>query len=249
MTVRHPWLGSHRTPRAVGTATLAAIVAVALAACGSSSGDANSSGSGLTAIKVGLGGNIFDIPLRVADQMGYFKKHGLQVQFVSLAPTAGTPALQSGSLQFLNDSPTDFLIAESKGTNELSVGVDAVGAPLGLVASTKFASAHHLTASTPAATVAKALVGSTAGASAATTKAETGIMLRSYSVSLSQQKWVTLPTPAADKAALKSGEIDWFTTSEPTPLSLQASGDGVVLVNPDKSPAWANSQIGSASSR
>lgn len=236
------------TPRACVAAALALAVAATLAACGSSSGSGSSgsggSGGSGTTIKVGLGGNIFDVPLRVADQKGYFKREGLKVQFVTLTAATGTPALQSGSVQFLNDSPTDFLTAATKGTSEIAVGVDAIGSPLGLIVSKKFAAEHHLSASSPAATVAKALVGSTAGASAPTTKAEAGIMLRSYGVQLSQMKWVTLPSPSADKAALKSGQIDWFVTSEPLPFQVQESGDGVVVAGPDTAPAWANSKSG-----
>jgi len=176
--------------------------------------------------------------------MGYFKQEGLNVQFVTLTPSTGTPALQSGSVQFLNDSPTDFMVAESKGTSEVAVGVDSIGSPLGLIVSTKFAAAHHLTASTPSGTVAKALTGSIAGASSPTTKAEAGIMLRSYGVSPSQMKWVTLPSIPADEAALKSNEIDWFVTSEPIPLEVQSAGSGVVVLGPSKVPVWANAKTG-----
>jgi NitT/TauT family transport system substrate-binding protein len=239
----HPRSATGGARRAWSAPLLALTAAAAVAACGSSSG-AGSGGSGSTTIKAGLGGNIFDLPLRVADEKGYFKRQGLNVQFVTLTASTGTPALQSGSVQFLNDSPTDFLTATSKGTPEIAVGVDSIGSPLGLIVTKKFAADHHLTASTPSATVAKALIGSTAGASAPTTKAEAGVMLRSYGVQTSQMKWATLPSPAADEAALKSGQIDWFVTSEPIPLQVQSSGSGVVVVGPEKAPAWDNSRTG-----
>jgi len=241
MVIRHPSSGRGQARRACSVVLLSLVAAGLLAACGSSSG---SGGSGSTTIKVGLGGNIFDVPLRLAQEKGYFKQQGLNVQFVTLTAATGTPALQSGSVQFLNDSPTDFVTAATKGTSELAVGVDSIGSPLGLIVSTKFAAAHHLTAATPAATVAKALIGSTAGASAPTTKAEAGVMLRSYGVQLSQMKWVTLPSPSADEAALKSNEIDWFVTSEPIPFEVQSGGSGVVVLGPQKVPVWANSQTG-----
>ena len=234
--------GPSRRGRACLGVLASLLGAAVLAACGSSS--AAGSGSGLKTIKVGLGGNVFDAPLHVADEKGYFKQEGLNVQFVTLTASTGTPALQSGSIQFLNDSPNDFLTAATKGTAEIAVGVDAIGSPLGLIASKKFATAHHLTARTPAATVAKALVGSTAGASAPTTRAEAGVFLRSDGVQLAQMKWVTLPSPAADEAALKSGEIDWFVTSEPIPLEVQASGDGVVVAGPGSVPVWNNARTG-----
>jgi NitT/TauT family transport system substrate-binding protein len=57
-------------------------------------------------------------------------------------------------------------------------------------------------------------------------------------------KWVSLPSPAADKAALKSNQIDWFVTSQPTPLAIQATGDGIVVADSTKVTAWSEQQAG-----
>jgi NitT/TauT family transport system substrate-binding protein len=227
-----------RTAVLLGAVTLGAAV---LTACGGSS---TTTSGGTTAITVGVGGNIFDMPIRLADANGYFRQHGLKVKYVTLTASTGATALQSGSVQFLNDSPTDFLSAIGKGVPETAVAADGLGNPLGLIVSTRFAQAHHLTATTQAAEVARALAGSTGGASSANTKAETGIFLKAYGVDPGKVKWVSLPSPAADKAALKSNQIDWFTTSEPAPLEIQAAGDGVVVADPIRVPQWSAAQAG-----
>jgi NitT/TauT family transport system substrate-binding protein len=224
--------------RALALATVLALGSVLLAACGGSS-----SGSDGT-LTIGVGGNIFDMPIRVADAEGYFAKQGLKVKYVTLTASTGASALESGSVQFLNDSPTDFLSAIGKNIPETAIAADGGGNPLGLVVSTKFAGEHHLTADTPAGQVATALADSTGGASSANTKGESSIFLKAYGVDPTKLKWVSLPSPAADKAALKSNQIDWFVTSEPTPLEIQDSHDGVVVADPIKVPAWSSAQAG-----
>jgi NitT/TauT family transport system substrate-binding protein len=225
--------------RVLALAATALLGAVPLTACGGGSGS-----GGQTTVTVGIGGNIFDLPLRLADEQGYFRKQGLSVKYVTLTASTGTSALDSGSVQFLNDSPTDFLSGLSQGLSHTAIAADGLGNPLGLVVSDDFAKQHGLTAKTPPATVAKALAHSTAGASSANTKAEAGIFLKAYGVDPTALKWVSLPSPAADKAALDRNEIDWFVTSEPIPLELQHSGDGVVVADPLSVPEWSASQAG-----
>ncbi|MFI6350313.1 ABC transporter substrate-binding protein [Streptomyces sp. NPDC050560] len=221
-------------------ATALAFCSVTLTACGSD----EESADGLTHITVGVGNNIFDLPLRVAEQKGYFAREGLKVTFVSLTAATVNEALQSESVDFLNDSPNSFYQAVNEDIEQVAVASDGVGSPLGLIVSNEFAHAHGITADTPARKVAKELIGSTAGASSPNTKGQADIYLRSYGVSPKKIRYVTLPSPAANKAALKSHQIDWFVTSEPTPLQVQDSGDGVVAVGPEKVPAWSNEASG-----
>ncbi|WP_216894220.1 ABC transporter substrate-binding protein [Nocardia alni] len=209
-----------------------------LAACGS--GDAD----GLTTVTVGVANTIFDAPVRVADAKGYFRAAGLKVKFVDLPSSLGAAALESDSVQFLNSSPTAFINAVNRKIPQLAVHMDGAGSPLGLIVSTKFAQAHHLTADTPPADVAKALRGSVGGASSATTKGQAGIFLREYGVSPNTIRYASLPSPAADKAALSNNQIDWFVTSEPTPLAVQADGDGIVVAGPDTVPGWSVANTG-----
>ncbi|MET7573967.1 ABC transporter substrate-binding protein [Streptomyces sp. NPDC005492] len=237
-----PRFGRSRRLLALGSA--AVLAPALLTACGSGSGTTTTS-DGLVQVTVGGGGSIFDTPLQVADANGYFRKQGLKLKFVTLTAATGPSALQSGSVQFYDSSPTAFVSALAKGLPQLAVSTDGLGNPLGLVVSKKFASAHKLTAKTPAAQVAKALAGSTGGSSSANTKAEAGIFLDKYGVDPDKKiKWVSLPSPAADKAAINSGQIDWFVTSEPIPLQIQDSGDGVVVADPLKVTEWGAEEAG-----
>jgi len=223
------------TTRLLALSAAAVLSAPVLAACGGSDGPT---------VTIGIGGNIFDLPIRVADKEGYFAKQGLTVKYVNLTASTGSSALDSGSVQFLNTSPTDFLSARGQGLKHLAIAHDGGGNPLGLVVSKPFATAHHLTAKSDPGTVAKALAHSTAGASSANTKAEAGLYLKAYGVDPGTLKWVSLPSPAADKASLKKNEIDWFVTSEPIPLQIQNSGDGVVVADPLTVPQWSYEQAG-----
>lgn len=239
---------NHRQGRRSGwhRCVLAATIvlgAAAVTACGSSSVGSSAAGS-LTTVTVGLGGNIFDLPMLVAEQDGFFKKEGLDAKFTVLTSGTGNTALASGSVDFLNQSPTDMLEALQKGLQQVAIEAGASGVPLGLVVSTNFAKQHGITSSTPAATVAKDMIGSTGGESSPTTEGETEMFLKAYGISPSQVKLVQLTSPAADEAALKSNEISWFLTSEPIPLELQADGNGVVAATPQTAPVWAPAKTG-----
>lgn len=232
----------HTGARTLALTSAAALGAALLTGCGS--GSTSVGADGKTTVSVGISGNIFDLSIRLADQNGYFDKQNIKVKYVTLTAATGTSALESGSVQFLNDSPTNFLSALSKGLPELAVGTNGGGNPLGLVVSDEFAKKHELTADTPAAQVAQALADSTAGASSANTKAEAGLYLKAHGVDPTKLKWVSLPSPAADKAALTKGEIDWFVTSEPIPLQVQHDGDGIVVADSLKVPQWAYADAG-----
>ncbi|MBT2227817.1 ABC transporter substrate-binding protein [Nonomuraea sp. NEAU-A123] len=227
--------------RAVALATVLALGAALTAACGDSG---SAQGGGLTAVMVGSGESIFDLPLRVAQAKGYFQKQGLKVTFVSTNASTGPAALESGSVQFLNSSPTGFLSALAKGLPQVAIAADGLGNPLGIVVSKKFADANKLSGSTPVEQVAKALGTSIGGASSANTKAQASTFLKTRGVDPAKVKWVSLPSPAANKAALNSGQIDWFITSEPTPLSIEHAGEGVVVADPLRAPEWSPEQSG-----
>lgn len=224
--------------RAMALAAAAVLGAAALTGCGASSG------ADETTVRVGTGGNIFDLPLQVAEANGYFRDQGLHVRLATLTAATATPALESGSVQFLNASPTGFLAALGKKAPETAIAADGLGNPLGLVVGNRFAEEHGLTAGTPSSVVAKALAHSTAGASSANTKAEAGIFLRAHGVDPFRLKWVSLAGPAADRAALKDHRIDWFATSEPIPLEIQHSGEGIVVADPQNVPQWSAGQAG-----
>ncbi|MFF1920857.1 ABC transporter substrate-binding protein [Streptomyces sp. NPDC058221] len=228
-------------PRRTVVAATIALGSVLLAACGGSSSPASSQAETVT---VGVAGNIFDAPLRVAEARGFFREQGLKVTFVHVTAASGTPSLESSSLQFLNSSPTNFLSAVAKGNKEVAIGADGLGNPLGLVVSKKFAAQHALTSKTSSEKVAQALIGSAGGFSSANTRAEAEMFLKNRSVDLDEVSWVSLASPSEDRAALAGGRIDWFVTSEPLPLQIQAAGDGVVVANPQTAHEWSGSYAG-----
>ncbi|HWC81792.1 MAG TPA: ABC transporter substrate-binding protein [Pseudonocardiaceae bacterium] len=229
MVTRQRRFGSRTGVLAIVLALCAGLVV----ACGSADAD------GLTTVTVGVGNNIFDTPMRVAQAKGFFRSAGLNVKFVTLTASIGPAALESDSVQFLNDSPTDFLTAVGRKIPEIAVNMDGMGNPIGLIVSARFAKAHGLTAQTPPATVAKALEGSNGGASSANTKGQAGIFMREFGADPGKVNYVMLPSPAADKAALNNNQIDWFVTSEPIPLEVQHAGDGVVVAGPDSVLDWS----------
>ena len=225
-------------------ATAAALLSATLAGCVSSGGGSTTNADGTTTVTIGVGGNIFDVPVNLANSAGYFAKEGVKVKFVTLTSATGIAALQSGSVQFLTASPLDMASAVSKQLPVEAVSAIGSGNPLGLVVSKKFATAHGLTSGSSPSQVAIALAGSTAGYSSSNTKAEAGIYLKAYDIDPGKVNWVELPSPAADKTALTTNQIDWFVTSEPTPLELQNTGDGVVVADPLTVPQWSAAEAG-----
>lgn len=232
----------HHPParRSLVTVAFLALGALLTAACGSPSAGEG----GPIAVTVGAGDNIMDLPMKVAEANGYFRKHGLQVTFVSTNASTGPAALESGSVQFLNSSPTGFLSALAKGVPQVAIAADGLGNPIAIVVSKKFADANKLTADTPAEQVAKALGNSIGGSSSANTKAQASQFLKARGVDPAKVNWVQLPSPAANKAALNSGQIDWFMTGQPTPLSIQHAGEGVVVADPLRVPEWSPERAG-----
>lgn len=216
-----------------------ALAAVPLAACANAAQTATVSSNGTISVVIGQGGNIFDLPAKLAVEQGYFAKQGITPSFVTLTASNGTLALQSGSVQFLPDSPLDLVQAVSRKLPVEAVSSLGLGNPVGLVVSSAFARAHHLTSRTSAATAAKTLRGSTAGYSAANTKAEAGIYLKAHGVSPSSVNWVELTSAAAGKTAMATGQISWFATSVPIPLEIQQSGGGVVVADDHSVTQWS----------
>lgn len=188
--------------------------------------------------------SILNLPIWVGQADGFYAKQGLNVQWVLLSASTITTALVSGSVNFATASPTTYMQAIQAADPVVSVAEDALGLPLGFVVSSTFAQAHGITASTPTATAFKDLVGSTGGASAASTLAQGNLALEEFGVEPSQVSIVTLASPAADEAALQKNQINWFVTSEPIPLQMQAEGFGIVIGNPTVVKVWAPKAVG-----
>jgi NitT/TauT family transport system substrate-binding protein len=79
-------------------ATFAAVIVIVAAACGDS--DSSGDGEGGTAVKFAVNGfNLSDLPIQVADALGYYEEQGIEPEFVDLE--SGSDVLQglvSGSV-------------------------------------------------------------------------------------------------------------------------------------------------------
>jgi NitT/TauT family transport system substrate-binding protein len=101
-----------RTARRFGGALVAALTAVALAACGSSGGDAAAD----NAITLSFSQVVADeLPLWIADEAGIFKAHGLDVKLVSLSSSDGFPALISGQTQMASIGASEMVSGAASG--------------------------------------------------------------------------------------------------------------------------------------
>jgi NitT/TauT family transport system substrate-binding protein len=228
---------------------MAALLGLGLAACSSSPAPApgaKGTSSLQTVTVAASASNVDDLAIWEAQKGGYYAKQGLNVKFPILSTATLDSALDSGSVDFLNENPTTLLQGLATGGSASQIVVEglATGVPMGLVISTAFAKAHGITATTPPATVAKDLVGSTGGSSAKATLGEAYMFLRQYGVQPSQVKIATLSNTSADQAALQSNEIDWFCTSEPIPFQVQQKGLGIVVGRPDNVAEWQPSKTG-----
>lgn len=225
---------------------LTGALGLSIASCSSGSAAPGTKAPAQQTVNVAASGkNIFDLPIWEGQAGGFYARQGLNVKFTVLSTTTLNPALNSGSMDFLDDNPTTFLEEQATGSSsQIVVEGLSTGVPMGLVISTAFAKAHGITATTPPATVAKELIGSTGGSSAKSTLGEADMFLRQYGVQPSQVKIATLSSVTADQAALESGEIDWFCTAEPVPFQVQAKGKGLVVATPDNVTQWDPDKTG-----
>lgn len=223
--------------RRLGPIVLVVALVLALAACGGSS-------SGSTVTVAISSENLNLLPLWLADQQGYYRRAGLTVKTALLSPATTNTAINSNSVEFLDTSPNNFLIASHQGTGQVAILQTSLGIPLGLVVSNRFAAEHRLTKQSSPQAVAHALVGSTGGSASESTTGQTELFLRENGVSTSQMRVATLSSTKAYITALQQGQIDWFSTSEPAPSQAEAQGAGIVVASSQNVAAWSPTQIG-----
>jgi NitT/TauT family transport system substrate-binding protein len=114
---------------------MAALLGLSVVSCSSSGSAASgSNGSGLQTVTVASSGNnIFDLPIWEGQAGGYYAKQGLNVKFTVLSATTLNTALNSGSMNFLDDNPTTFLEEQATGSSsQIVVEGLSTGVPMGL---------------------------------------------------------------------------------------------------------------------
>lgn len=227
--------------RGYSAVAVAAITLGGLAACSTSATTSPAAGSQQSAVSVTLAEsveNITDLPIWVAQQQGYFAAHGLNVKTVVLTTASVTPALISGSAQFIKDPGFVYVTSRIKGADIQAISKMDTGIPFALIVGKSYAAAHQITTSTPVGQVLQRLAGSVGGSTAAGQVGATKVLLDSYGVKLSY-RGATFATVPAMVAALAQGQIDWFVAAQPIPAQAAVAGDGIVVATYKNAKAWS----------
>lgn len=240
-----------QSPPRPALAAVALAACAALAACSSSSSGASntsaaSQGSGAMAtIRIGTPlANAEEVPIWLGQENGVFKKYGLNVTVAALGSgPIVTSALSSGSVEVALDDATTLIGAVQKNVGIESVAQYSNATPSELIASKSWAAAHHLTAKSPLSAIVHALVGARVGAASDVITGHEDVLLKSEGVSPSSVKQVTVNSSGSEQNLLVSGQLDAFVAGPPLPNEMQASGQGVILVDEGTPSAWSDSGI------
>jgi len=167
--------------------------------------------------------------LRLANELGLFKKHGLDAKITPMDSGAvATLALLSNSVEFSNSGPNDVVINNAKGQDVVLVMSTYHGNPGVLVLSKKKVQELGISPSAPLKDKLKALDGlSIATPSATSTYTVAG---RSAETVGARVKFVYMAQPAM-VAALETGAIDGYIASSPFWTAPVLRNEAVVWVS------------------
>lgn len=224
-------LGSaSKTRRLRGALALAltAIVTTTVGGCGLLGGDDTSSSSGSgnlekSKIKVAVMSTIDTAPFRLAQDGGYFKAEGLDVEAVEAATgQVSLTKLIGGEVDIAYASYTPFFIAMSKGTADIKLVADASSAGP--------KSTMLVTLPTSSVKNVNDLAGKKIGITAPNTVSDTlsKSVMKDHGVDFSKVQWVPLPLPNV-AGALKNGDIDAGFLTEPF-ITQAAKSAGTIPV-------------------
>lgn len=222
----------HVAVTAAGVLTLAA----ALAGCGGSassgsSASGSSSSNGSVTIGVATPVAAFALPY-LAQEQGYFAKHGVKVKVEVLAPGVLTPALVSGKIPF-----AVFASPQIEATNLTAPSVGWLGtwektANIGMVAAPGIKTVADLKGHK---------VGVTIPGSEASVLTDTA--LASAGLSDSDVQKLQLSSSSSELAAFVSGQIDAFICSQPLQSQAIDQRKGSTVVDPFDTP-WSGAGLG-----
>jgi ABC-type nitrate/sulfonate/bicarbonate transport system substrate-binding protein len=179
---------------------------------------------GLSSSSIALSG------ARIAQELGLFKKHGLDVSISTLdSASAATSALIGGSIDFACVNPTDVVLANSRGQSLVVVRSLYTGFPAVVVVSKAAADKSGVSPTAPVAQRLKALDGLLIATPSATS---------SYTVSLkgaaaaegAQVRFTHMAIPAM-VTALQTGAIQGYVGSSPFYGTSVLNGSGIVWIN------------------
>ncbi|WP_410655637.1 ABC transporter substrate-binding protein [Amycolatopsis sp. lyj-112] len=211
--------GARRRRGVLGVA-LSAMMLTALSGCGALGGDDTSGGSGdgtleKTKIKVALLPVVDLAPLRLAQEGGYFKAEGLEVEAVD-APSgqASMTKMIGGEVDIAFSTYFPFFVAKSKGAADIRLVADSVSA-------SPKSNAVVTVPKSPVKTI-----NDLAGKKIAITDKNTAShlltvsVMKDHGVDTSKVQWVPMALPNI-AAALSSGQVD--AGYLPEPFLTQAS--------------------------
>lgn len=206
--------------RVAKTAVVGVIAGAALAACSSSSNSSPAAGAHtLTAVTIArtdpntVQSNVFN----VAQQEGFFTKEGLKVSIpVLTGDAAAIPAVESGAINFSEDTAPPVLVADHNGAN-LSIISDLSFPPGEIVVSKQAAATAHITNSTPMATKVRDLKGMTFAVEDVGGGLEYQIdaLLLRYGVPINDVHVIGISSFTAELTAMSNGTIDGVSIVPP----------------------------------
>ncbi|AGM09895.1 ABC transporter substrate-binding protein [Amycolatopsis keratiniphila] len=193
---------------------MAAVVTTSVGGCGLLGGDDSSSSGGSgnlekSKIKVAVMSTIDLAPLRLAQDGGYFKNEGLDVEAVEAATgQVSLTKLIGGEVDIAYASYTPFFIAMSKNTADIKLVADASSAGP--------KSTMLVTLPTSSVKSVSDLAGKKIGITAPNTVSDTlsKSVMKDHGVDASKVQWVPIPLPNVG-TALKNGDIDAGFLTEP----------------------------------
>lgn len=216
----------HPVRKFAAVATLA-FVAVGLAACGGSDDSAGDSGSGgLIKVRIAHNSNAAVLPARIAGEKGFFKEHGLDVDFTVVENIGTLPPAVGKSFDIVQVPPTSLISATSQNIHMVGVAaatLDVKDNPTSGIIALKSSGIKSYAD----------LKGKTLGVLTETGTLHTATLfaLDKAGVPLDSIKIVQVDGPAqADQ--LKSGRIDAVETLAPFRATLLSEGNTVELGDP-----------------
>ena len=240
--------GRVRTRRAALGLALTVAAATALTGCsalGSDDSNASSSGGGLekTKIKVAILPTVDTAPLWLAQDGGYFKAEGLDVETVVAASgQAAMTKTVSGETDIAISSYMPFFVAKSTGAADLQLVADATSiAPKAIAIVT--------TPNSPVKTI-NDLAGKRIAMTAKNTASDllAKSLMKDHGVPIDKVNWVPSPFPNT-AAALAQGQVDAALLPEPflTQAAKTAGAIPVIDVNSGATQEFPLSGYGATS--
>lgn len=187
-------------------------------------------------LKITLGlasGSIPSSIPRVANELGLFEKHGLQVEFTAMqnASTVAS-ALLSGSVDFMTTATPEPIIANARGQQVRTVGALYNGFAAVVVLDDEVVEKSGVAPDAPMEERLKVLDGLTIASVSATSNFTIG--LKCAAAKVGADVTVTYLDMPAMVAALSRGAVQGFVATAPYYAVSQVSGDGVPWINGPK---------------